>query len=164
MRIIKEVKQEEVWNHWKLVEGFSDNNFRSEIRGILPQDMKWFLAGIEKEDLPYTYIISSDDWREDKICTLDFKLLTAISNYKISNYNIGKYKNIREKEIIFQNNIDGLDKKFIFVSPSQSGPFTIIEGNKRAIALGILGKLSNLEIYLGISPRIKNYFWARYSK
>lgn len=163
MKMIREIKQKEVWDHWKTVEGFSNDDFRSDIRGKLLQDMEWFLAKTQKEDLSRIYIISSDDWREDKICSPDFKLITAISNYKASNCNIGKYKDIREKEVIFRNNIDALDKKLIFVAPTQKGVFTIIEGNKRAIALGSLGSFNNLGVFLGVSDSIKDFVWVRYS-
>lgn len=51
MRIIKEVKQSEVWNHWKTVEGFSEDNFRSDIKDPLPSDMKWYSAILEETEL-----------------------------------------------------------------------------------------------------------------
>ncbi len=74
-----------------------------------------------------------------------------------------KVRDIKEKKRIYQNNIDALDKKFVFVSPSIEGNFTIIEGNKRAVALQCLGKLVSNEIYLGISNDIRKYVWGRYS-
>lgn len=163
MKIIKEINQDEILNHWKRVENFSNNDFRSDIRDPLPNDLQWYVASIETLDIGKIFIISSDDWRGDHLCVPNFKLLTAISNYKVSLNNTEKYDNIRKKEIIFKNDLNGIDTKLIFVAPSKNGPFTIIEGNKRAIALGCLGGLTSLEIFLGVSSEIKKYCWARYS-
>jgi len=163
MKIIKEIKQDEAWDHWKKVENFSNSDFRLDIRKPLPTDLQWYTAFLETPDIGKVFIISSDDWKGDHLCVSDFKLLTAMSNYKVSLNNMGKYDDIRKKEIIFKNDLNGIDTKLIFVAPDTNGPFTIIEGNKRAIALGCLGKLNNLEIFLGVSSEIKHYCWARYS-
>lgn len=164
MKIIKQVQQGEVWYHWRSVEGFTDDNFRSDIRDPLPDDLIWYLSYLELPDIHKVYIISSDDWRTDKLCVSDFKLITAISNYQLSSINIGKYGDIKQKEVTLKNSLDNIDTKLIFVAANKEGPYTIIEGNRRAIALGSIGKLKMLEIYLGISSRINNYLWARYSK
>jgi len=164
MRIIRKVNQDEVWTHWKKVENFNNDNFRSDIRDPLPLDLNWYLSILESTDINKIYVISSDDWKNEFLCVPDFKLLTALSNYKLFNYNIGKYKNICEKEALFKNDKNVLDKKFIIVAPKQDGPFTVIEGNKRMIALANLGVLSDIEVFLGLSSRINDYKWARYSK
>ncbi|PIY75091.1 MAG: hypothetical protein COY85_01290 [Candidatus Portnoybacteria bacterium CG_4_10_14_0_8_um_filter_40_50] len=159
MRLLKECKQDEVWNHWKKVEGFSDDNFRRDIRSYLPSDIKWYLAKIEEQDLQKLYIISSDDWRK---LTETFKLVD-VANAINNDICDEKVRDIKEKEKLYQNNINSLDKKFILVAPAIEGNFTVLEGNKRAIALQTLNKLEGNHIYLGISNGINNYVWARYS-
>ena len=163
MRIVKDVKQDEVWNHWKTVEGFTTDDFRSDIRNPLPADLSWFLAKLEEEDISSLFIIPSDDWKQERVCDPNFKLTTAIKNYSNTPSSNGKYGDIRAKETVLSSNSNMLDTKLILVSESKVGPFTILEGNKRAIALGQLGKMIGLEIFCGISPRIKDYVWARYS-
>lgn len=75
-----------------------------------------------------------------------------------------KVNDILAKKRIYQSDIGGLDRRLILVAPSIEGNFTIIEGNKRAVALLIIGKLVGNQIYLGISNEIRNYIWARHSK
>ena len=156
MKIIKEIKQDEVWKHWKNVEGWVDDNFRSDIRDKLPDNLQWYISILETFDIGKTFIISSNDWRDnDRLCIPDFKLLTAMSNYQVSLNTTSKYGDIRKKELVLKNNLMGIDTKLFLIAPMQTGPFTIIEGNRRAIALGNLGKLNKLEIFLGVSSQIK---------
>lgn len=117
------------------------------------------MAEIEEEDIEKIFIISSDDWRS---ITKTFRLLDTVKSLN-SAKNDDKVKNILAKKEIYQRDINGLDRKFILVSPSVNGNFTIIEGNKRAVALLSMNKLVGNQIYLGISSKIKNYWWARYS-
>lgn len=164
MKIFKHVTQSEVFNHWERVEKISIGQ-RADI--IFPlvayADLVWNSAQIEPEDLEKLYIISSDDWKAEGLCVPDFKLITAINNYNQSTKNNGKYADIKIKEQIFTSNINSLDKKFILVSEDKLGPYTIIEGNKRAIALGNIGKLVGIEIYIGVSNAIRNYVWSRHA-
>jgi len=101
----------------------------------------------------------------------------AYRNYSIANGEVLKYitgavwtdcpcsfTNPDFKKLIYEENINGLDRKLILVSPSHTGNFTIIEGNKRAVALLSMNKLVGNQIYLGISKQILRYLWARYSK
>lgn len=159
MKIIRKCEQNEVWNHWKRVEGFPKDNFRSDIRDPLPRDIQWYLAEIEKEDLERIFIISSDDW---KTITNTFRLLDVVGSLN-RDMDDDKIRNILQKKMIYQNDINGLDRKFILVGPSTEGNLTIIEGNKRAAALQSIGKLVGNRIYLGISNGIRNYVWTRYS-
>ena len=162
MKPIKGCQQEEIWNHWKKIEKIADDSitWREDIRNPLPNDIKWFLVEIEEKDLPKIYIISSDDW---KIITKSFKLLDAV---RVLNSDLidGKIKTIKEMKKIYEHDIDGLDRKFILVSPSVGGNFTIIEGNKRSMALQSINKLIGSQMYLGVSNKIRYYKWARYSK
>lgn len=164
MKIIKNVSQSEVFNHWEKVEKISITQ-RADI--IFPlvayADLEWNLVSLENDDLNNLYIISSDDWKTDGICVPDFKLLTAVNNYQKSIKQDGKFADIKIKEDLFTSSPGLLDSKFILVAADKNGPFTLIEGNKRSVALGSLRKLTNLEVYVGTSPAIKNYVWSRYA-
>ncbi len=163
MNKIKTVTQREVFNHWELIEKRSIWQ-RSDI--VFPlvayADLSWSLTEINNADINKFYICSSDDWRTEGLCFPDFKLVTAIENYKKSNFSYGKYADIKAKEDIFAKDLNGLDTRFIVVADNTSGPFPVIEGCKRCIALGNLNKLTGNEVYLGISPNIKTYVWARH--
>lgn len=163
MKILKPVNQGEVFGHWESVEKISISQRLNLVFPIVAYgDLVWNLAQFEQTDIEKIYICSSDDWLADGLCVPDFKLTTAIENYKKSNCNYGKYADIKAKQEIFEKDIDGLDTKLILVADNNEGPFTLIEGCKRSVALGNIEKLSGLQIYLGISPAIKNYVWARY--
>lgn len=162
MKINQEVSQSEVFTHWERVEKISIWN-RADI--VFPlvaySDLVWNLAEIEDEDIEKLYICSSIDWNMEGLCVPDFKLSTAIENYQRSAKNYGKYLDIKTKEDIFARDLAGLDTKLILVADNPSGPYTLIEGCKRSVALGNLQKLSGLKIYFGVSPAIKTYIWAR---
>ena len=164
MQFIKTVSQVEVFSHWEAVEKRSIWE-RSDI--VFPlvayDDLEWSLSKIEDTDVEKIYICSSDDWLTEGLCYPDFKLTTAIENYKKSNFSYGKYLDIKAKEDIFEKDNNGLDTKLILVADNPAGPYTLIEGCKRSVALGKLNKLVGLEIYLGISFGIKSYVWSRHT-
>lgn len=164
MKVINQVNQSEVFNHWEKVEQISIAQ-RTDI--VFPlvayADLKWSLASFENIDLSQIYIISSDDWKADGLCMPDFKLFSAINNYQKSTKLEGKFADIKAKEDIFASGSNALDTRFILVAMDKYGPFTIIEGNKRSVALGNLEKLVGLKVFLGTSPAIKNYVWSRYA-
>lgn len=165
MKLTSTTTQSIVFSHWESVEKL---NIWQRADIIFPLvaygDLTWNLAVIEPTDIDKIYICSSDDWMAEGLCNPDYRLTTAIENYQKSNYSEGKYKNIKSKEEIFINNPNGLDTKLILVAENTSGPYTLIEGCKRAVALGKLDKLVGIQIYLGMSQGIKTYFWARYTK
>lgn len=166
MKIIRSVSQHEVFDHWSRIENINiSQGDRSDIVSPLLSyaDLRWNLLGLEDKDLNKIYIISSDDWKTDGVCTPNFKLTTAISNYRGSNKSQGKFADIAAKEQAFLSNSNAMDTKLLLVSTDQDGPFTLIEGNKRSVALGSLERLVGLEVFLGASPAIKNYVWSRYA-
>jgi hypothetical protein len=164
MKIIKSVTQSEVFSHWEKVEKISITQRADIVFPLIAYgDLIWNLAKVEDADVEKIYICSSDDWKSDGLCVPDFKLTTAIENYKKSDFSQGKYADIKAKEEIFLRDINGLDTRLILVGDNLDGAFTLIEGCKRSIALGNLEKLVGLEIYVGISPAIKSYIWSRYA-
>lgn len=164
MKKIKQVAQSEVFNHWEKVEKISITQRADVVFPLVAySDVSWQLVEIEKDDIIKIYIISSDDWKSEGVCIPDFKLLTAITNYGNQTISKSKYENIKAKETIFSSNPKGLDTKLILVAPGIEGPFSIIEGNHRSIALGSLNMLEGLEVYLGTSAAITNYIWSRHN-
>ncbi len=119
----------------------------------------------QRSNAPYKdkiYICSSDDWSAEGLCVPDFKLTSTIENYKNSDFTQGKYQNIKAKEDIFVKDLNGLNTKLILVADNPEGPYTLIEGCKRSVALSKLDKLVGSQVYVGVSLGIKTYIWARY--
>lgn len=157
MKPIKKVTQKEVWDHWKKVEGHQGKVWREDIKSPLPNDLIWALAEITEEDIPKIYIISSTDWLK---ITPKYKLLDAVDSL-VRNIKNEKIDNIKLKRSVYQENLDGIDRRLILVCPNPAGNFTIIEGNKRAVALQSIKKLAGTQIYLGYSKGINYYWWSR---
>lgn len=163
MKIIKEVTQSEVISHWEKVEKCTIYARADIVFPFLAyNNLVWNTAQIEQGDLNKIFIISSDDWKTDGVCVPDFKLTTAIVNYNNSLKSSGKFLDIKNKEKIFTSGNNFLDTKMILVANNPIGPYTIIEGNKRSIALGSLNKLVGINIFIGISEAIRGYIWSRY--
>ncbi len=163
MIIIKDVEQEEVLDHWVKVEKLTDISSRKDIVDPLRtiEDLRWSLAKIEEPDVGNIFIISSDDWKQDGLCKEDFKLMTAAQN--VDSNSGGKHSNILEKQNIFESGSNILDTKLFLVADNIKGRFTLIEGNKRSVALYRLNKIVGLEVYIAISKAIREYVWARHS-
>ena len=170
MKIIKPVSQQEVFEHWVIVENLNSISDRDDIiTPLLQYQVSWYAAVIEKQDLDKIFNISSDDWRVDGLCTPNFKLATAAMNVDPNKINIDpdsaeKHQNILEKESLFSNQPGFLDTRLFLVAPNIAGPFTLIEGNKRAVALCRLEQLEQKEVYLGLSASFINYKWATQSR
>lgn len=159
IKTLRWVKEEEVWNHWKKVEGVPDEliNWENEVRSKLPYILAWFRCKVEKDDVDKIYVISSDEWRG---LAQSFKLADVVKSLETPRLN-SLARSILEKKKVYEQNLNALDRVFILVSPTVTGNYTIIEGNKRASALLSLKKLVGSQIYLGVSPKIRDYFWAR---
>lgn len=163
MKIINQVHQGEVLSHWVNVEKLKTISNRKDIVDpllILP-DLIWYNAEFQQEDLDQIYNISSDDWKTDGLSIPDFKVVSAANN--INPQLGGKHKDILDKEQLLNAKPGMLDTRLFVVATCSHGPFTLIEGNKRAVAMCRLNTLIGAQFYLGTSAAIRNYVWARYS-
>lgn len=165
MKYLNLVLPQNVWDHWKKIENHSELNFRSDIRDPLPENLTWHLAEIEEKDLNQLFIISSSDWTD--ISGGTFRVIDIVNRFNLPSDNLDTQritKDIRKK-IEFLKCGNELDTKLISVtnSPNLSGPFTLIEGNRRSIALSLLNTIVGCQIFLGVSPEIINYNWAKKS-
>jgi hypothetical protein len=136
MLLLNSTSKELVYNHWCKVENLSNINDRKDIIEPLNNmnDFKWYEAKLEESDLINIYNISSDDWKENGICIPNFKLITSANNVSINGNHL--HKNILEKEKIFSTERHKIDDKLFLVATNNiEGPFTLIEGNRRAVAL-----------------------------
>jgi hypothetical protein len=144
------------------VENFTDPDFRGDIRGPLPTDLKWYLAEVEKTDIDSMYILSSGNW--DIISNGTFRVKDVVRGFELGLEDRGSAKiinDIRDK-IAFLESGNVLDSKLIAVTHDDAlcGPFTLIEGNHRSIAFTYLETLVGSTIYIGVSSLIRDYSWA----
>ncbi len=157
------IDQVTVYNHWRQVEGSEKFSYRGDIINPLCEmkDLQWHEAELENTDLTNLYNISSDDWKDAGICTPDFKVSTSAKNIIPTGNEI--HLDINKKIEILKTGVPIFDTKLFIVADSIDGPFTIIEGNKRAVALCLLNLIQNLKVFLGISSSMSGYVWSRHS-
>lgn len=162
MKILQEIHQKEVWEYWTQEECWPRDvrNFRKDIADNLPNDLKWYLAEIEKEDLGKIFIISSDDWAS---LTANFRISEVSDSIEKGVFN-KKVQVILQIENVGKRGSQCINSKLVLVASTIGGNFTIIEGNKRAVALFRLNELVGKHVFLGISNEIRGFLWARYTK
>ena len=161
---LHKVTENVVWDHWKMVEGFHESDFRSDIRDPLPMNIEWFLVRIEHSDIQKLYVISSDDWGE--LSRTNYLVESVAKNINIINSpnkdTLRIQSDIIEKIKLLKSGAT-LDTKLILVTDDYDGLFTIIEGNRRAVAFLLTNQLVGIEVYLGITKDISKYHWSRYT-
>lgn len=164
-RLIKKLRESsysEVIEHWQIVEEINNLEMSHRKELIVPlKNATWYYCKIDSSDINQIHIISSSDWIDDGLCPeYNFSLKQVVEEFskKPVNFN-DKTLNILEKIRNFINNINSINKEFVLVSESEEGPFTIIEGNKRCVALAYLNKLTSIEIYLGVT-NLSTYKWS----
>ncbi|MCW3988817.1 MAG: hypothetical protein NWE88_01930 [Candidatus Bathyarchaeota archaeon] len=165
MKIMRECSQQEVLDHWRKSYGYKTIFFRCDILERVQNDLEWFEVEIEEEDIEKIFIISSDDWGpSDARITTKFRVVEVAENL---------IKGIRDTRIMpkiieyrkkFEEEIDSIDKKFILISSRLEGNFTILDGNKRSVALQSIDQLIGTIIYLGVSESVNNCVCARYAR
>lgn len=153
--------REDVLSHWEHVDNSKNCPhvafWRERMWEPLPTNIRWYEAEIEKKDLERIFIISSDEWCQ---FSKSFKLIdVARAISKDADSTIARA--ILDFTERFSRESDTLDSKLTIVSPSLNGDFTVVDGNKRSIALYNIDKLVGSNIYLGISTLIVNYPWAK---
>lgn len=164
LKLLHKVSQEVVWKHWMQTELTIDPNFRSDIRNPLPASIQWYLAEVESEDVDSMFTISSPGYWGDisggtfriKDVAERLNVPSAVPTTKLVGDDI-------RRKLDFLNNGGTLDTRLIAVTESAelSGKFTLIEGNRRAVAILIRNELVGCHIYVGVSPSMTEYHWAR---
>jgi len=160
---IKKVSQDTVWEHWRQVEELDSLDARSDILDALPTDLQWYRCKIQLGDIKQLFVISSRDWYS--LTNGTFRVINAVRNIEDETSNkrpVRLIKDIREKVRFLKSGGD-LDRGLITItdSPSLSGPFSIIEGNRRSIAFGCRRMLIGSIIFVGTSPGVVDCTWAK---
>ena len=115
-----------------------------------PQDAVWYRAQIEARDILRLFMISVHDF--GPISCNTWLLATAAQNYAQG------FKDpdhtLRIQKLLAR---ESFDPRLIVVADSLDGPYTIIDGNHRAIILAERNQLIGQECFLGIHPRIRQF-------
>jgi hypothetical protein len=165
MRPLQQITEIEVLEHWKHVERHASLDFRPEIRKRLPSDLAWHLCRVEQEDIERLFLISSDDWA--RISGGTFRVSDVCARLDVPTRNRDAVRiggDIRDK-IEFLRSGGVLDQRLIAITDSRSlsGPFTVIEGNRRCVAFLRLGALVGAAVFVGCSLRVARCFWTRHT-
>lgn len=154
MKITKKVSTKQVFAYWKKY----DTNNNSIMRDKLSNpELKttFYLAEIEKKDIKNINIIYAGDWLYNYDLAIskdhkkrDFSLENVTERYRLKRLKkdnprvlqiLSREISLREKEC----------KAPILISRNEK-TFTILEGNKRCVALNYMNSLVGQKIYLGI--------------
>jgi hypothetical protein len=174
LHIIKEATQAEVWEHWYKTENSEEyqklsknkltrqiNDWRPDIKANLPNNLKWHLAEPEEADIDKMYIIFSADWEGISRRTYLADVVRKNVNKMFFNQDSIRIANDIKKKINYLETGGILDTRLILIADNPSGPFTVIEGNRRSVAFLSLNRLLKIQVYLGISDNVKVSRWAR---
>ena len=148
MDIINPVASPLVYQHWQRVD---DRGLHTKIANQFHPS--WFEARIEAVDFEHIYVIYAIDWQAQLMCTNnDYRLISTVNNYRMLPNNNPLKDQILVRRAAIERQDPRIDLKlFLLCSDLANGPYTILEGNKRAVALLDLNKLIGLNIYIGHS-------------
>jgi hypothetical protein len=165
MRLVRQVTQSDVWEHWQRIEKHTSPNFRSDIRDRLPKDLTWFLCEVQPHDLDRLFIISSDDWSDISGGTFRVADVAAKLNCHTTNADTIRIADNIRRKLSFLDSGGHLDSQLVSITddPSLIGPFTLLEGNKRSVAFYLCGALVGSWIFVGCSPTVVDCVWARHT-
>ena len=154
MKIITQINSESVYETW---EQMDNRGIHQELQS--KYNPIWFRANIESIDLHNIYIIYAKDWKDHEICIQnDYRLNSAYRNYLLLPNTNTKKQEILERKMAINNEDPRMDLTlFLCAKNIKDGPYVILEGNKRAMALKDLNRIVGTEIYLGISERIESW-------
>ena len=134
-------------------------SLRDPIIKYLPKDVspKWVL--IEEADLPNLFIVPSYDWYWPTGGT--FRLMDTAEN--LGSYRGDHFGAVNAKSDFMRGYDHAATREvLILVAPSEAGPFTIIDGNHRAINLYLSPDRKSSMPWKGIlidDPLIAYYKW-----
>jgi hypothetical protein len=128
-------------------------HYNRDVWGRLPEGMCWFRCRIEPQDIAGCHVIGAEDWRDT---FGSYRLADVVESYA------GVDDGERHKSHI-ETMRKSLDKgwdagQLIFVASDGAGPFVLIDGNHRAVALQLQGLLAGQECFVGFHHRLADDF------
>lgn len=123
----------------------------------LPAGVCWFRCHIEAQDIDQLHVIGSEDWRE---VFGSYKLIDITSAFSEED---DPYQHNSRIGSLIKTLAGGAEiQPIIAVAASGDGPFLIIDGNHRAIAMNKLGLLAGQRCFVGFHQKIEtDFLWFR---
>ena len=129
-------------------------HFNRDIWGRLPDGMCWFRCRIEPQDIPLCYVIGSEDWQEK---FGSYRLLDIAEAYGEAADDNDRHKS--HIQAMRQSLGEGWGGgTLILVASDGTGPFVLIDGNHRAVAMQLHGSLAGRECFVGFHHRLADDF------
>lgn len=147
------VPEHRVFEDWRLYDGRPETApLRTDIiHPRFPRDAEWHDAEIEALDVPKPFLISVGDFGP-------FSRHTWSLEVTAQNYSCGFHDpdhSVRFDKLLKKH--PPFDTRLVLVSDTLSGPFTIIDGNHRAVLLLVQNRLVGTRVHLGVHPRIRQF-------
>jgi hypothetical protein len=136
---------------------------RAPIIDRLPTDLSWYIGELEPSDIDNLYVIPAFDWYMD--AGPDFKIPECLNQLKpgrgfeISDTFKGTIDHYSKVENILKSEGKNIGKLTV-ISTNLSGPYTLVDGNHRALALYKQGRLAGTKIFLGVSSSVITSKWS----
>jgi hypothetical protein len=159
-----QVTDHEVCSFWRILQ---DCPAHRELRGDIlndsyPSQTPWYKATIEDSDIPKLCMLPVVDF--DALSKNTWKLVPAVEYYRehfaagtyVPEYN---YHAPRMQKLLDYGG--SLETRLIVVADNNGGPFTILDGNHRAVLLLDQGRLIGTDIYCGVHSDIRKYSWMQ---
>jgi hypothetical protein len=146
------VAEEQVFEDWRAYEGRpSTAPIRTDIiHAGFPRDAIWHDGEIEAEDVPKLFLISVGDLGpfSKNTWSLEITAQNYSAGFQDSDHSL-RFEKLRKNS--------PFATRLVVVSDTLNGPFTIIDGNHRAVLLSVDNRLIGTRIHLGVHPQIR-YF------
>ncbi|MBF0439480.1 MAG: polysaccharide deacetylase family protein [Magnetococcales bacterium] len=136
---------------------------KQKIWELLPTGVNWFICRIDAQDIDRMYLFGTYDW-EQAFASGSYHLSTIAADP--CQENAEEQNNFRHKfriNEIRKMYASGLRfEPIILTACSMEGPFVIIDGNHRAIAMQQLGMLVGQTVFIGLHDKMESDFgWFR---
>lgn len=131
----------------------------------LPKDTEWFEAEIQAQDLPRLRVFPRAQWR--KLALGDFGIARVAERVLDDRYRECASEEFREKIDDLRGHLQqgSVAQAVLLIGQSESGPFTILDGNHRLVATMLVSPalVGQFRFFCGLSRRMNQCCWYQTS-
>lgn len=128
-----------------------------DIWSCLPEGVCWFKGNIEAQDMPNMYVIGTEGWYR---AFGTHRLLDIVRPSRILRHDSHQMQRVRR--MMDSLHEEWVPEPIIMVASAASGPFVIIDGNHRTLALQFTNSLVQQPCYVGFHLKIStDFIWYR---
>jgi hypothetical protein len=164
MKHFERITRHRVFKDWRNLENCPAHEpLRPDILdGTFPASTQWFTAEVEAKDIDVMYLLPVRDFGPLSRHTWQ---LPAAAAYFEETFPVGAYDPTNPHNATKMTSLLAWpawrSTRAIIVSDIKSGPFTILDGNHRAILLKHQKVLVGASVYVGVAPAMRDFSWAR---